>query len=94
MAKLKELAATQTGPDAEAVRGKARGMLDQKQRWGSSLRGSDVPDVLAKLRIFPADRTLDPDLKDELMSDLLKPENGFYLPALVRNRRSRPFTLS
>jgi len=74
--KLKELAAMQTGPDAEGVRRKARGMLEQKQRWGS-LPGSDVPDVLAKLRIFPADRTLDPDLKHELMSDLLKPENGF-----------------
>jgi Domain of unknown function (DUF4153) len=74
--KLKELAAMQTGPDAEAVRRKARGMLDQTQRWGPS-PGSDVPEVLAKLHIFPADRTLDPDLKDELTSDLLKPENGF-----------------
>jgi Domain of unknown function (DUF4153) len=74
--KLKELAAMQTGPDAEAVRRKARGMLDQTQRWGTS-PGSDVPEVLAKLHIFPADRTLDPDLKDELTSDLLKPENGF-----------------
>jgi hypothetical protein len=74
--KLKELAAMQTGPDAEAVRRKARGMLDQKQRWGFP-PGSDIPDVLAKLHIFPTDRTLDPSLKDALMSDLLKPENGF-----------------
>jgi Domain of unknown function (DUF4153) len=79
--KLKELAAMQTGPDAEAVRRKAKGMLDQKQRWGS-LPSSDVPEVLAKLSIFPADRTLDPDLKDELMSDLLKPENGFAFQRL------------
>jgi hypothetical protein len=79
--KLKELAAMQTGPGAEAVRRKARGMLDQKQRWGSS-PGSDIPDVLAKLHVFPADRTLDPDLKDELMSDLLKAENGFTFQRL------------
>jgi hypothetical protein len=83
--KLKELAAMQTGPDAETVRRKARGMLDQKERWGSS-PSSDVPDVLAKLSIFPADRTLDPDLKDELMSDLLKPENGFAFQRLSEEK--------
>jgi len=83
--KLKELAAMQTGPDAQVVRRKARGMLDQKQRWGP-LPGSDVPDVLAKLSIFPADRTLDPDLKDELMSDLLKPENGFAFQRLSEEK--------
>ena len=56
-------------------------MLDQKQRW-ESLPDSDIADVLAKLHIFPADRTLDPKLKDELMSDLIKPENGFTFQRL------------
>jgi hypothetical protein len=76
VAKLKELAELQTGPNAEAVRRMARSLLDQKQRW-ATLPGSDIPDVLAKLQIYPANRILDQSLREKLMSDLLKPQNGF-----------------
>jgi len=48
--------------------------------------GLRCSDVLAKLSIFPADRTLDPDLKDELMSDCSSRENGFCLSRLSEEK--------
>jgi hypothetical protein len=41
--------------------------------------------LLAKLHVYPADRSLDPDLKSRLQTDLLKPENGFAYQHLAED---------
>jgi Domain of unknown function (DUF4153) len=71
-AKLKELADSYTGADADAIRQSANAMLAQTTRYGSSER-ADVADVLKKLRVYPAGRTLDQALIDALMKDLGRP---------------------
>jgi hypothetical protein len=76
VARLRELAVRQTGPDAESVRRLAKQLLDRKTR-GSVPPNSDNGDVLAKLHVYPEGRSLEPDLKARLQADLLKPENGF-----------------
>jgi hypothetical protein len=87
-ARLKELADSYVGPvvgvgvgvgvgagadaDTEAVRRSAAAMLAQTTRYGSVER-ADVADVLQKLRIYPAGRTLDQALIDTLKADLSRP---------------------
>jgi len=77
-ARLKELADSYAGADAEAVRRSATAMLAQTTRYGSVER-ADVADVLKQLRIYPAGRTLDEGLIDTLKTDLSRPggELGF-----------------
>jgi hypothetical protein len=71
-ARLKELADSYAGVDADAVRQSATEMLAQTSRYGSIER-ADVADVLKKLRIYPAGRTLDQGLIDTLKTDLSRP---------------------
>ncbi|MGC2029520.1 MAG: hypothetical protein WA642_05845 [Steroidobacteraceae bacterium] len=75
-ARLEELARWQTGPHADRIRELAQEELAQKVRWGA-VPASDIPAVVAKLRIFPAGRTLDQDLAQELIADLRSPAHGF-----------------
>jgi hypothetical protein len=72
-ARLQELAHTQTGPDAEHIRLLAGEELAKKTRWEPQPRAVSV-DSLAKLRIYPAGRTLDQDLTDRLGADLRDPQ--------------------
>jgi hypothetical protein len=78
-ARLKELADSYAGSDADAVRQSATAMLAQTGRYISNER-ADVADVLKKLRIYPAGRTLDEGLIDTLKTDLSRPggELGFF----------------
>jgi hypothetical protein len=76
VARLAQLAALQTGPDAQSVSRLAKQLLGEKTR-GISPRNSDYPEVLAKLHVYPVGRSLDPDLKATLEADLPRPENGF-----------------
>jgi hypothetical protein len=68
-ARLKELADTYAGADADAIRHAATAMLAQTTRYGS-IAGVDAVAVLAKLRIYPEGRTLDQNLTDTLITDL------------------------
>jgi Domain of unknown function (DUF4153) len=68
-ARLKELAESYAGPDAENVRRLANAVLAQKTRWDPVAR-VDVRDALGKLHIFPQGRTLDAGLVDQLVKDL------------------------
>jgi hypothetical protein len=74
--KLQELAKSEAGKDAENIRRLAGRLLAQKLRW-EPLPATDVPAELVKLRIYPAPRTLDQALHDQLVSDMTKPVNGF-----------------
>jgi hypothetical protein len=76
VARLRELAALQVGPDAQSVSRLAKRLLDENTR-GINPPNSDYPEVLAKLHVYPEGRYLDPGLKATLQSDLLRPENGF-----------------
>jgi len=64
-------------------------MLDQKQPWGTS-PGSDVPDVLAKLHIFPADP------KDWCMKSAnpAQMEGVIYRRAQVSGRRAEVISMA
>ena len=68
-AKLKELADSYAGADADAIRHAATAMLAQTTRY-DSIAPVDAAAVLAKLRIYPAGRTLDQNLTDTLITDL------------------------
>jgi hypothetical protein len=76
-AKLEELAQLHSGPNAAGIRRRAEGMLAQTSRWVPSGVAADIPAMLAKLRVYPAGRVLDPDLTDKLTADLGKPGNVF-----------------
>jgi hypothetical protein len=71
-ARLKELAETYAGPEAEDVRRLANAVLAQKTPWEPMAR-VDVRDGLAKLHVFPQGRTLDAALVDQLVHDLSLP---------------------
>ena len=77
-ARLKELADSYAGADADAIRQAATAMLAQSSRYESFAR-VDVPDVLKKLRIYPAGRTLDQSLIDTLTTDLSQPGGDLRL---------------
>jgi hypothetical protein len=81
VARLRELAALQVGPDAESVNRLAKQLLEQKTRRISP-PNTDNAAVLAKLHVYPEGRSLDPDLKATLQADVLKPENGFAFQQL------------
>ena len=75
-AKLQELAGLQTGKDAADVRQLANRLLAQTGRW----QAPSAPDFIAavaQLRIYPAGRTLDVNLRDVLSADLANPGKGF-----------------
>ena len=75
-AKLQELAGLQTGKDAEEIRQLANRTLAQTGRW----EVPSIPDASAavgKLRIYPAGRTLDSNLRDVLTTELSSPGKGF-----------------
>ena len=76
--RLKELAEAYAGADAEEIRRLATAMLAQKNRW-ERVASSNVSEMLSKLNVFPAGRTLDPDLADKLAADLRVPGNDFAL---------------
>jgi hypothetical protein len=75
-ARLEELARWQTGPHADRIRQLAQEELAQKLRWGA-VPASDIPALVARLRIFPLGRSLDQDLTEELIADLRSPAHGF-----------------
>jgi hypothetical protein len=54
-------------------------MLAQTTRYGS-IAGVDAAAVLAKLRIYPAGRTLDQNLTDTLIADFGSPGSNLRLP--------------
>jgi hypothetical protein len=74
--KLQELADLQTGKDAGNIRQLAKHLLAQNARWEAPA----IPDpnsAVARLRIFPAGRTLDENLREVLTADLTSPSKGF-----------------
>jgi hypothetical protein len=75
-ARLQELAQLQTGTDAEEIRRLAKQLLGQSGRWEAP-HAPDTAAMIAKLRIFPVGRSLDPDLTGQLLADLRKPRNGY-----------------
>jgi hypothetical protein len=76
--RLKELADSYAGADAEVIRRSATAMLVQKNRW-ESVAHTNVAEMLSKLTIFPAGRTLDPGLTEKLSADLQVPGNDLAL---------------
>jgi hypothetical protein len=76
VARLAQLAALQTGPDAQSVSRLAKQLLGEQTR-GINPPNTSYPEVLAKLHVYPEGRSLDPDLKATLEADLLRPANGF-----------------
>jgi hypothetical protein len=78
-AKLQELADLQSGPDAENIRLSATRLLAQTTRWEASptLGAAAVAAAVAKLRIYPAGRTLDQNLSGALSADLASRSTGF-----------------
>ncbi len=78
-AKLQELAELQSGPDAENTRLSAKRLLAQTARWEAppTLAPAAVAAAVAKLRIYPAGRTLDQNLSGVLTADLASPSTGF-----------------
>jgi hypothetical protein len=68
--KLRALASLQNHPDADRIRRIAAAAIAQQERW--ALIGATTPeelrDILAKLPIYPAGRTLDPKLVDALVA--------------------------
>jgi Domain of unknown function (DUF4153) len=75
-ARLQELARLPTGPRADRIRQSAQEELARKVAWGVA-PAADIPGVIARLRVFPAGRTLDQQLTDELIADLHAPAHGF-----------------
>jgi hypothetical protein len=77
--KLQELAELQTGKDAEEISRQAKRLLAQTNRWEMppTLKPEAIAASVAKLRIFPAGRTLDQDLSSVLTADLVSPSKGF-----------------
>ncbi len=75
-AKLEELAALKTGKDGEDIRQLAARLLAQSGRWEAPSTPDSVAAV-AKLRVYPAGRTLDANLRDVLSADLANPGKGF-----------------
>jgi Domain of unknown function (DUF4153) len=75
-ARLQELARLTKGPRADRIRQLAQQELAREVRWGV-LPASDIAGVIARLRVFPAGRTLDQQLTDELVADLHNPAHGF-----------------
>jgi Domain of unknown function (DUF4153) len=84
VARLRELASLQAGPDAQSVSRLAKQLLDQNTR-GINPPNSDYPEVLAKLHVYPEGRSLDPEPQARLQADLLRPENGFAFQHLSEN---------
>jgi hypothetical protein len=78
-AKLRELAELQSGPDAENIRLSAKRLLAQTARWEGppTVGTAAVAAAVAKLRIYPAGRTLDQNLSGVLTADLASPSTGF-----------------
>jgi len=78
-ARLQELAQLQTGADAEEIRRLAKQLLGQSGRWEAphTPDTQDTAAMIAKLRIFPVGRSLDPDLTGQLLADLRRPGNGY-----------------
>src|SRR5208283_1241110 len=66
------------GAGVEEIRRRATAMLAQKNRWESDAR-SNVSEMLGKLRVFPAGRTLDAGLADRLSADLQVSGNAIGL---------------
>jgi hypothetical protein len=76
LAKLQALTRLQTGPRADRIRQLAQEELARKERWGMQ-PASGIAEAVAGLKIFPAGRTLDRELTDELVADLHNPVHGF-----------------
>jgi len=85
VARLQELAARKVGPDAQSVSRLATDLLAGNTRELNPPI-ADNGEVLANLHVYPAGRSLDPDLKAVLHADLLKPENGFAYEHLSADR--------
>jgi hypothetical protein len=76
--RLKELADSDTGVDAENVRRAAGVLSAQKTRWDASAP-ANVAELVGKLRIYPAGRILDQPLVETLIADLGKPTGALNL---------------
>jgi hypothetical protein len=75
--KLKELAERYNGADMQEVRRLSAAMLKGKNRWEAHAQ-LDVPDLVRRLAVYPAGRSLDQALTARLVEDLNKPENISY----------------
>jgi hypothetical protein len=67
--KLEELSKLEDGRYAAKIREQAKALLAQESRWGSRPKQDFAP-LVAQLRIFPAGRTLEPELAAKLAADL------------------------
>jgi hypothetical protein len=67
--KLEELSRLEDGLYAAKIRERAKALLAQESRWGSRPKQDFAP-VVAHLRIYPAGRTLEPELAAKLAADL------------------------
>jgi Domain of unknown function (DUF4153) len=76
--RLEQLAKLQSGQDAEAIRLAANSALERKTRWEPAL-ASDLPALLAKLKIYPAGRSMDRALVDALVAQNAKPSELYAL---------------
>jgi Domain of unknown function (DUF4153) len=74
--KLRDLADSYSGADADEIRRLAATMLTKKNPWEAEAQ-LQIPDLLGRLPVFPSGRTLDPKLTEVLIADLRRP--GSYL---------------
>ncbi len=75
--RLEELAGLQGEPGADRVRELASQTLAQHSPWDNAPT-PDAAQLVARLPIYPAGRTLDPDLARTLVADWGKPQFGMF----------------
>ena len=76
-AKLAQLAQLQDHANATQIRERAAAALKQTNRWQPDApRG--LGDMISKLKLYPAGKSLDADLARRLRADLDGPDNGNY----------------
>jgi hypothetical protein len=74
--KLEELSKLQNHPDEQRIRELAAAALKLTNPWESP-PALNPAEALAKLKVYPEGRSLDPELSQKLLADLAAPENRY-----------------
>jgi hypothetical protein len=77
LARLRELAALQGHPNAEGIRGRAAQALKQTARWDNRAP-PDISALVARMPVYPAGHSLDPDLVAILGGEWGRSDRGRY----------------
>ena len=74
--KLEELSKLQNHPQEQQIRELAAAALKLSNPWESP-RALSPAQALAKLKVYPDGRSLDPELSQKLLADMAGPEHGY-----------------